>query len=369
MLLKRFLIWLLLAVVIFPAVSAQAQVQNLLQDPGMENVDYRLVSTDPSDPATTFNVPAGWGGGLVAPPGPDAWRNAHPTGFPHTAGFKIEGGRSFHMARGGGTFTAWLYQQVAVAPGTEVDGGAYAFMENNGGGVMRVGIDPTGGTNPFSPAVIWSPFSHVRYQWTAMNVRARIDSGTATLFLFATQDTPSNPNGVYWDAAFLNGVPGTVAAAPVVQQPPAPTDRFITANVRLRVRSGPGVSFEQIGSLNRGDSFNIVREENGWYGIAFNGQTGYVAGDFVTVSSGQPPASGGESSVSIDFTVGYTLRLRAAPDENSETLARIPYTTIVQAIGRSANSEWLQVQYAGQVGWVAARFGRLNGSFNSLPVR
>ena len=364
---KRYFLALIAVFLLFNGLSLQAQIQNLLQDPGFESIDYRLVSTDPSDPTTTFNVPLGWWGGVAQPPGPESWRNVHPTGFPHTAGFKIEGGRSFHMARGGGIFTAWIYQQVAVTPGTEVDGGAYAFMENNGGGLIRVGVDPTGGTNPYSPTVVWSPFSNLRYQWHALNVRTTVESGTATLFLFATQDAPSNPNGVYWDAAFLNGTPGQ-AIAPAAAAP-AVSDRYLTSNVRLRVRSGPGTNFEQIGSLNSGDSFGIVSEENGWYGISFNGQTGYVSGDFVSVSSGQAPANAGESSVSIDFTVGYALRLRSAPTTEGDTLARIPYTTIVQAVGRTSDNRWLQVRYAGQVGWVAAAYGRLNGNFNSLPVR
>ncbi|MBZ0295629.1 MAG: SH3 domain-containing protein, partial [Anaerolineae bacterium] len=85
--------------------------------------------------------------------------------------------------------------------------------------------------------------------------------------------------------------------------------------------------------------------------------------------SGQAPANAGESSVSIDFTVGYALRLRSAPTTEGDTLARIPYTTIVQAVGRTSDNRWLQVRYAGQVGWVAAAYGRLNGNFNSLPVR
>jgi hypothetical protein len=327
-----------------------AQGQNLLQDPGFESVDYRLVSTDPNDPFTTFNVPVGWWGGVVQPPGPEPWRNVHPTGFPHTAGLKIEGGRSFHMARGGGTFTAYLYQQVSVAPGTDVEGGAWAYMENNGGGLMRVGIDPTGGTNPFTGTVIWSPWSGTRYQWTQLSVRARVESGVATLFLFATQDAPSNPNGVYWDQAFLYGVPGH-AALPVITDPGAPSvapavpapsiPSYVTATVRLRVRNGPGTNFAQIGSINRGASYPVVEEASGWYGIDFNGQRGFVSGEFVTVGSGALPPQIGQPTVTLDFTVGYTLRLRSAPTTESETLARIPYTTIIQAIGRTADNRWL----------------------------
>ena len=364
---KSYTLWFLLAVLALIVFPASAQTQNLLFDPGFESVDYRLVSTDPNDPFTTYNVPQGWWGGVGQPPGPEPWRNAHPNGFPHTAGFKLEGGRSFHMSRGGGTFTAYLYQQVGVTPGTEVEGGAWAYMENNGGGLMRVGVDPTGNTNPYSPTVVWSPWSSTRYQWAQLSVRARVEGGAATLFLFATQDTPSNPNGVYWDSAFLNGVPGQPPAA--VQEAPAPEQRYVTANVRLRVRSGPGTNFEQIGSINSGTSHTVQSESNGWYAIDFNGDTGYVSGDFVTVSQGTAPAQSVPSNVTLQFMVDYALRLRAAPTTDSETLARIPYTAIIEAIGRTADNNWLLVRYAGQTGWVAAQYGRLSGGINSLPVQ
>ncbi len=367
---RHFPLWFLVGVLLLAVAPARAQIQNLLYDPGFESTDYRLVSTDPSDPFTTYNVPAGWWGGVGQPPGPEPWRNAHPNGFPHTAGFKIEGGRSFHMSRGGGTFTAYLYQQVGVAPGTEVEGGASAYMENNGGGLMRVGIDPTGGTNPYNPAVIWSEWSHTRYQWTQMSVRTRVQGGAATLFLFATQDVPSNPNGVYWDAAFLNGTAGQIPAPPSAEQaPPSISQEYLTANVQLRVRSGPGVSFDQIGSITRGSSHTIKGESGGWYLIDFTGGTGYVSGDFVTISQGSAPAPGSQPTISLQFTVDYALRLRSAPTTNSDTLARIPYTTIVEAIGRTTDNNWLLVRYAGQTGWVASQYGRLNGNISSLSIQ
>ena len=41
-----------------------------------------------------------------------------------------------------------------------------------------------------------------------MSVNAHATGGVVTLFLYATQSQPSDPNGVYWDEAFLNGIPG-----------------------------------------------------------------------------------------------------------------------------------------------------------------
>src|SRR5690606_27536978 len=145
-----------------------------------------FISADPQALAVTYNVPSGWGGGGVTG-GSQPWQNVHPSGFPHNEPYKIQGNRSFNMARGGGNYTAYLYQQVSVAPNSSVEGGAWAFIENGSGtAIARVGIDPTGGTNPFSGAVVWSGNASNGFNWNRMSISATAQGGTVTLFLFAT---------------------------------------------------------------------------------------------------------------------------------------------------------------------------------------
>ncbi|RLC78435.1 MAG: hypothetical protein DRI61_09880 [Chloroflexi bacterium] len=57
-----------------------------------------------------------------------------------------------------------------------------------------VGIDPTGGTDPQSPAVIWSPWDGKHMQWRDMRVTTDITGTEATLFVAV--DSP-NPYGPY----------------------------------------------------------------------------------------------------------------------------------------------------------------------------
>ena len=65
---------------------------------------------------------------------------------------------------------------------------------------LRVGIDPTAGSNPDSPDVVWSapatPSSFTRF-----DVSAPAAGATATLFLHATLNTSDAPVTVVWDAA------------------------------------------------------------------------------------------------------------------------------------------------------------------------
>lgn len=55
----------------------------------------------------------------------------------------------------------------------------------------------------------------------------------------------------------------------------------------LRVRQGPGTSYEILCKVYDGDLFPITGKTNGWYQILCNGRTGYVSADYVTVRDSQ----------------------------------------------------------------------------------
>lgn len=372
---KRTTACMLLGVLVLLLVSpASAQTENLLIDPGFEGESYNLIATDPAD-GTRFHVPSGWSGGLVHTPGSPPWINTYPSGFPHSAGFKVQGGRSFHVARGGGTFTAYIYQRVYTQPGSPLEGGAWAYVQNNNGGRVRAGIDPTGGADPFSPNVVWGSWSEARNGWVRVHAAATAQGGTATLLLYATQDTPSDPNGVYWDDAYFNGIRGVAPAQPGMEAPVV--RQMVTANTNIRVRRGPSIDTARMGAMNAGESYPLVEDLGNWYAIEFNGETGYVSSLYATISQGAggggTSGGGGSAPVStgaaIDYIVDYTLRMRVSPGQDSAEIAVIPHTETVQAVARSADSNWLLVNYGGQSGWVASWVGRLQGAIGDLPVR
>jgi uncharacterized protein YraI len=227
---------------------------------------------------------------------------------------------------------------------------------------VRAGIDPTGGADPFSPNVVWSNWSGSRNSWNQVSLSTTAKGGVATLFLYATQDTPADPNGVYWDNAYLNGTPGVAPAQPGA----APATRpMVTATANMRVRRGPGLDQARIGAMNAGESYPLVEDLGDWYAIDFNGQTGYVSAAYANVGQGAASGGGGSTAggapvstgASIDYIVDYTLRMRAAPGRDSAEVAVIPYTATVQAVARSADNNWLLVNYNGQSGWVASWIG------------
>jgi|GEM_PF-3059583 len=49
----------------------------------------------------------------------------------------------------------------------------------------------------------------------------------------------------------------------------------------LRVRKGPGTSYDHLTSVSEGETFHIIEQSNGWYKISKNGTVGWISGEYV----------------------------------------------------------------------------------------
>ncbi len=206
---------------------------NLLINGGLETPYY-------AQGAATRTVPQGWG----------LWIGAGaPDALPHKDQPQVRsGGVAWHLRQNGAVFTAAGYQQVsAIAPGTQLelvahgwafacdDAAArcaiseppYARSDDRGDTVLRVGIDPTGGLDPLSPAVQWSADASPYDRWATLRVTATAQAETVTAYLFTTQQTALALNSVYWDTVSLAAIAEADAAepalTPAVLPSPSPT--------------------------------------------------------------------------------------------------------------------------------------------------
>jgi len=136
---------------------------------------------------------------------------------------------------------AGLYQRVTgIAPGTRLHFSVYMLawmcMDDaacQAGSLsdqpttmhMRVGIDPYGGTDAFSPNIVWSGEVDSFDHWTQYSVEAVAQADSVTVFTHsrAEWDIARRHNEVYVDDASLVKVgEGTVAATPTGQPGAAP---------------------------------------------------------------------------------------------------------------------------------------------------
>lgn len=84
----------------------------------------------------------------------------------------------------------------------------------------------------------------------------------------------------------------------------------------------------------------------------------------VTETADQPVPGG--VSASVSSLSGANARL--APDRTATSFAVIPYDIVLTVQGRTANNEWLQVEYQGQTVWVLVSTVSLTTDLTLLPV-
>lgn len=120
----------------------------------------------------------------------------------------------------GKPFDAVLYQQVnGVANGMDYSFAA-AMLTFCGGTALpsgcdsrgytmtkQVGIDPTGGTSPTAPSVVWSAPNGVDHRWQDMTVVAKAQASSLTVFIRVIWPYQFHGAHTYWDASYLTLAP------------------------------------------------------------------------------------------------------------------------------------------------------------------
>src|SRR5512135_922733 len=85
---------------------------------------------------------------------------------------------------------------------------------------LRVGIDPTGGNDPWSKNIVWSKEQEAFDQFTRFEVEAVARSSTVTVFTHSQPEFPMEHNDVYVDDADLTVVGGGPSVPIEINPPP-----------------------------------------------------------------------------------------------------------------------------------------------------
>jgi len=151
---------------------------------------------------------------------------------------------------------------------------------------LRVGIDPTGGTNPFSPNIVWSREVDSFDFWTQYSVDAVAQGDAITVFTHSRAewtDDPRQNNDVYVDDASLTVVgppptlpaPGGDASAAAAPAPAQPTPQPQTYVVK-----------PQQGQRPDGSVVHVVQSGDTLFGMAL--AYGVTVDDIVQLNNIQP---------------------------------------------------------------------------------
>lgn len=228
------------------AEPTQAVPGNLLTNPGFESpygkqCCHTEANFPPNTPVDEVQVPAGWFGwwrtpdsgpqfpstcNEKSPPGCAAfhrpeWREAAPYANRIRSGFNAQKYFTFWS-----NHEAGMYQRVTgLRAGQKIQFSVYmlAWSTNRGEDItsegqqtmnLKVGIDPFGGTDPFSANIVWSKAGDSYDRWGQFAVEAVAAGNAVTVFTYSRPIYPLQHNDVYVDDAALvvvgtGAVPGS----------------------------------------------------------------------------------------------------------------------------------------------------------------
>lgn len=197
------------------AAACPAAGQNLLANPGFEG------AYSPFGGIVELNTAAQWlpwwddGGGNFRP-------EFKPVGVDQFANRVHGGSAAQQYFKSFGQFKAGLYQvvpEVAASARLQFSAWGQAWSCENfeqcpnatsvspANMLMRVGVDPFGGTDFRSDDIQWSAYFNPLDHWQVACVEATAEAAKVTVFVWASPDGPRQNQDVYWDDASLVVLP------------------------------------------------------------------------------------------------------------------------------------------------------------------
>ena len=120
-----------------------------------------------------------------------------------------EGSRFLGTAVNCGAKDGGVQQTIAARPGTTIAARARTLTLRDGAATIRnrLGIDPSGGSEPRADRVVWSPWVETDGRWGNVSVFARAQADRVTIFLEHDQDAANPWNVSAFDNVELVAVP------------------------------------------------------------------------------------------------------------------------------------------------------------------
>lgn len=127
----------------------------------------------------------------------------------------------------------------------------------------------------------------------------------------------------------------------------------ITIRENLNMRSGPSTSYGRVCLIKKGSVVTSTEKSNGWYKVKYNGMTGWVLGQYVTVGGSTSTGGNYNSTTTTKYTTA-NLNIRSSASTSSSKIGSIPQGKQVTCLGSS--NGWYKVKYNGVTGWVSGQY-------------
>ncbi|MDQ1001386.1 N-acetylmuramoyl-L-alanine amidase [Neobacillus niacini] len=136
----------------------------------------------------------------------------------------------------------------------------------------------------------------------------------------------------------------------------AANDTVTIAEDTVNVRNGPGLSYQLVKQVKRGDKFTIIKEQSDWVQIQLSAaKTGWVANWVVTKTTNGATATG-SSNLNKNTAEANTnqLRVRTGPGTNFRISGYLNKGQAVSVI--DDNENWIKISAGFGEGWVTREY-------------
>lgn len=203
------------------------------------------------------------------------------------------------------------------------------------------------------------------YTTTALNLRK--SAGTSSTILMtmpkgAAVIVLSTSNG--WSKVVYNDTIG-YASKDYLKSDSSVSGKFGTGTITgsdVRMRSGAGTNYSIVGTYDKGTKMTVTGAKGSWYAVKYNGKTGYVRYDYMSISAPSKSTSSSSSSSSTSTTytgviTGSDVRMRKGAGTSYSIVGTYAKGTKMTITG--SQKGWYKVSYNGKTGYVSADYMRL----------
>ena len=129
---------------------------------------------------------------------------------------------------------------------------------------------------------------------------------------------------------------------------------YVTPDVGLNVRKGPGTSYSKVTTLSKGTAVTVHSTSDGWSKITANGVEGYVSSQYL--SSKKPSSSNGSTSTTktMYVTPDVGLNVRKGPGTSYSKITKLSKGTAVTV--HSTSNGWSKITANGVEGYVSSEY-------------
>lgn len=201
----------------------------------------------------------------------------------------------------------------------------------------------------------------------ALNMRSQANTNSTVITVMPKGSDVlvlSTSNG--WSRIIYDGKAG-YASAEYLTAKTTVSGKFGTGTITgndVRMRSGAGTGSSIVGTYDKGVKMTVTGASGNWYAVSYNGKSGYVSADYMSVSvqsSTETPAPSATTPVSgSTFTgkiIGTSVRMRSGPGTSYSVLGS--YSNGVTMTVTGSKNGWYAVNYNGKAGYVSGDYMRV----------